>query len=83
MCDCDICSEHRRIQNIRNTGSIEQLRELIDHLENENAELATDNEYHNLILKGEWSSSERQLTRGLLRSRLQDSPLLKFVNGEI
>lgn len=53
-CNCKLCTEHRRVQDIKANGGMEDLRTLIDQLEEDRANLEADDEYHRAILDGSW-----------------------------
>ncbi len=67
-CACRLCEHHRRIQSVKETGSIEELRELIDELENDLAGTASDLEVDEAILSGTWPSSRDYALHALEQS---------------
>ena len=64
-CQCKLCKEHRRVQAIKATGSMDELRALIDELEECLANVEADDEYYCAILDGSWPSA-REIAQGII-----------------
>lgn len=56
-CTCKLCTEHRRVQDIRLNGGTEDLRVLINQLEENLALAEFDNECYRAIMDGTWPSA--------------------------
>ena len=58
-CNCTLCTEHRRVQDIKAKGGLEDLRVLIDQLEEDRVTLEADKEYYCGILDGSWPQARK------------------------
>jgi hypothetical protein len=58
-CNCTLCTEHRRVQDIKAKGGLEDLRVLIDQLEEDRVMLEADKEYYCGILDGSWPQARK------------------------
>jgi hypothetical protein len=65
MCDCLICQQGRRIEEIKKKGDVEEMRELISELHTGLLNMGLDNDYYEALLAGEWPNSERILLASL------------------
>lgn len=58
-CPCELCTQHRLVQAIKMNGSPEELRALIDELEEHLLYADADNEYYRAIMDGSWPSARK------------------------
>ena len=63
MCECRLCTEHRRIEKIRQSDDMRAMRSLIKELEDSRCELEDDLDYHKCIIDGSWPTADEIITR--------------------
>ena len=63
MCDCPLCTRHRRAQEIKNSSDIAKMTELIDELENMLFNIEFELEVDTCILNGSWPSTRQYAER--------------------
>jgi len=72
-CNCILCTEHRRVQDIKAKGGLEDLRVLIDQLEEHRASGEFENEYYCAILDGSWPQARKIALRIIERCERRQS----------
>ena len=58
MCECELCTYHRHVEDVKGRGDVSQMRELIDELYELYSMTDFDLDYHKAIFDGSWPSAK-------------------------
>ena len=59
MCECEFCTYHKHVEHVRETGTIEELRALVDELYERYTMTDFDLDVWEAIGEGKWPSARR------------------------